>query len=514
MPSAPYLMGIDLGTTTCRCAIFDLDGAEVAAAYRETPIAYPRPLWAEVDPEVWWQGAVQVVQEALAKSGIAPAQIGGVGLAGLMHAPVLLDDAGRPVVPAMLWMDQRCAPQCAQLSREYRALGAHADRKVRFSPTLTAPKLRWLADTQPGVLARARKLVLPKDFVRYRLTGTLYTDPSDAGGTGLFDRERGEWDWALVELTRVPPAILPAVRPSWMAAGEVTTAAARATGLAPGTVVAVGGADTLCTQLGVGALAAREVCIYLGTAAWLALVDDAAPAGRTAFRGFGATAATGAALRWVRDMLVEATGADGVASYDALTRSAAAVPPGADGLFFLPHLMGERGPNPDPAARGALVGLTLCHGRPQIVRAVLEGTAFHLRRLLEACVAGHWPDGGPAAGVACGGAARSPFWMQLLADILGLPLRVPAVVEAGVLGAAMLGGAAARLIALDTAASRMVRIGRSYAPNAALATRYDSLYARYCQLDDLLAPWFRSVAAGDDAASEPVLSLPTRGEGE
>ncbi|HJZ46818.1 MAG TPA: FGGY family carbohydrate kinase, partial [Roseiflexaceae bacterium] len=373
MRAAPYIMGIDLGTTTCRCAIFDLYGTEIASAYRETAVRYPRPLWAEVDPESWWLSTIEVVRETLDRSCITPDQIAGVGLSGLMHAPVLLDGQGQPLVPAMLWMDQRCAAQCEAMSREQRALGASKTTE-RFSPAHTAPKLRWLADTQPEVLACGRELLLPKDFVRYRLTSAICTDETDAGGTGLFDHERGQWDWDAVQLAHMPADILPPVRPSWAVAGRVTLEAARATGLAPGTLVAVGGGDTSCTLTGVGALAAGEVCIYLGTAAWIALVDGITQDGGPSVGSFGATATTGAALRWVRDLLANAGGRSD--SYDTLTQRAGEVPPGAEGLFFLPHLMGERGPQADPLARGALIGLTLRHSRSQMVRAILEGTAF------------------------------------------------------------------------------------------------------------------------------------------
>jgi xylulokinase len=487
MVLAPYIMGIDLGTTTCRCAIFDLCGTEIAYAYREIQVRYPRPLWAEVDPESWWLSTVEVVRETLERSLIAPGQIAGVGLSGLMHAPVLLDGQGQPLAPAMLWMDQRCAAQCEAMSGEQLALGASKIAE-RFSPTHTAPKLRWLADTQPELLARGRELLLPKDFVRYRLTGAICTDVTDAAGTGLFDHERGEWDWDAVQLAHIPADLLPPVRPSWAPAGQVTMEAARATGLAPGTVVAVGGGDTSCTLTGVGAMVAGEVCIYLGTAAWIALVDGAKHDGRPSIRSFSATATTGAALRWVRDLLANAGG--GPDSYDTLTQQAGDAPPGAEGLFFLPHLMGERGPQADPLARGALIGLTLRHGRPQMVRAILEGTAFHLRRLLEAQASEHSTIN-PTTGIACGGAARSPLWMQLLADITGIALRVPAVVEAGVLGAAILGGMATGVLARDAARSQLAHIGPTYTPDPMLAPRYDALYARYCQLDDMLAPWFR-----------------------
>ena len=407
---APYLLGIDLGTTTCRAAVFDLRGRQIGASSLETAARYPRPTWAEVDPRVWWEGTVRVLRQTLGAAGVDPRAIAGVGLTGLMHAPVLVDAAGEAVTPAMLWMDQRCAPQSARLERAAPA--------GRFGTSLSAAKLRWLADEQPQALARAAHLLLPKDFLRLRLTGAVATDPSDAGGTGLYRRQDGAWDREAVDLCGVPRRLLPPVRPSWSLAGCVTPAAARATGLAPGTPVAVGGADTYCTRLGAGGLAPGEACLYVGTAAWVAVTAEPPrgepPRGelRAGRRGRGAPlGARSCAVRGHRHHRSrpalgprpdrppwaapggpgDAPGSDPQgdpqgavsASYDALVEAAAGVPPGAEGLFFLPHLMGERGPRPDPLARGALVGLTLLHGRGHVVRAVLEGTAFQIRRLLE-----------------------------------------------------------------------------------------------------------------------------------
>ena len=183
-----YLLGIDLGTTTCRAAIVDLNGHELATARLEVTLSYPRSSWAEIDPELWWQGVQQVVREVIAHSGLAAGQIAGVGLSGLMHAPVLLDAEGAPVTPAMLWMDQRCARQCDAMRRELAETGSRATQPMATG--VTAPKLRWLAEERPEALAQARYLLLPKDFIRFRLTGIAGTDVSDAGGTGMFDREK------------------------------------------------------------------------------------------------------------------------------------------------------------------------------------------------------------------------------------------------------------------------------------------------------------------------------------
>ena len=482
-----YLLGIDLGTTTCRAAIFDGSGREIAAAYREIAVRYPCPLWAEVEPEAWWHGVAAVTRDALAASGLPSRAIASVGLSGLMHAPVLLDAVGQPVAPAMLWMDQRCASQCARLRAEAAARGRDP---VGLTTGQSAPKLRWLAETQPAVLSRARVVLLPKDFIRFRLTGALATDPSDAGGTGLFDRERGDWDRSLAELCGIGADLLPPIVPSAARAGAVTDAAARETGLVAGTPVAVGGADTLCARLGAGALDRRTLCLYLGTAAWFSLIDGRAPDGQPVVRAFGATATTGAALRWTRDLLDPDDRRTISDRYAALVQLAEEAPPGAEGLFFLPHLMGERGPHPVPLARGAFIGLTLRHGRAHLARAVLEGTAFQIRRLFEARLAPDRPGAAEAPAVACGGAARSAAWMQILADVTGRAFRIPEIVEASALGAAMLGGTAAGCLTLETASARMVRYIREVWPDPDRRARYEPLYHRYCRLDDLLMTWF------------------------
>jgi xylulokinase len=493
-----YLVGIDLGTTTCRCALFDPDGHEVAAVYREVRVDYPRPLWAEVDPDVWWRAVVEVVREAVGR--VDASRIAAVGLSGLMHAPVLLDAEQRPLAPAMLWMDQRCAAQSQAMNAE----AGDGERRA-FATTVSAPKLRWLVESRPDLIARAGTFVLPKDYVRIRLTGVGGTDTSDAGGTGLWDRDGEAWLPEAVELARIPRSLLPETRPATALAGGVTAEAAAATGLPAGTPVAVGGSDVYCTRIAVGPLAEGEVCLYMGTAAWMAFLDA-----QSRPRGFGSTATTGAALRWARDLLagnVASSPAGGSpaprapaggpaptaigASYEQLLDGAESIEPGSEGLFFLPHLMGERGPTPEPLARGALIGLTLRHGRAHVARAVVEGTAFQIRR--------NFDERAPSpvrGGVVAGGAAKSRLWMQTLVDVVGVALRVPATAESSVLGAAMLGGVAAGRFSLAEGQARMVRPGATFGPDAERSRRYDALYRRYCQLDAMLLPWFREIGEG------------------
>jgi xylulokinase len=448
------LVGIDLGSTTSRCVIFTPEGDEVAAAYQEVPVDYPRPAWAEVPQERWWEAIAAVTRRAVGQ--VDRRQIVGVGLSGLMHAPTLLDAEDRPLAPAMLWMDQRCAAQAA-------AIGTPT--------TVSAPKLRWIAETHPELLARARSFVLSKDTIRIRLTGVAGTDTSDAGGTGMWDRERGTWLPDAAERAKIPASLLPVTRRPTDLAGRVTAEAAAATGLPEGTGVAVGGSDVHCCRLGVGPLGPEEICLYMGTASWMSFGN----------RGFGSTATTGAALRWTRDLL-------GARSYDEALDGAEAIEPGAEGLLFLTHLNGERGPKPEPHARGALIGLTLRHTRAHVARATLEGTALQIRRNFEERAAS--PVEG---GVVSGGSSKSRLWMQILVDVTGTPLRVPEHSESSVLGAAMLGGVAAGAFAsAEEAQSRMSRPGPTYVPDPDRHARYDQVYERYCQLDEMLMPWFRT----------------------
>ncbi|HET7769160.1 MAG TPA: FGGY family carbohydrate kinase [Chloroflexota bacterium] len=473
MAEGPLLLGIDLGTTTCRAIAFTLGGEVVVAAAHETPIDHPRPDWAEVPPERWWNGVAQAVRSVTAEVGAE--RIAAVGATGLMHAPVLLDERGEPVAPTMLWFDQRCRRQREALAGEIEAGG----KPARIGTTHAAPRLRWLAAEQAKAFARVRALLLPKDFVRFKLTGQLATDASDAGGTGLRDRATGEWDAGLIELSRLPWAALPPVLAADALAGHVTARAAAETGLRGGTPVAVGGSDVTCTRLGAGALGEDEALIYLGTAAWMSMRD-----GGEGVRFIGSTTATGSALRWARDLLYETRRADG-SDYGALGALAADVPPGADGLLFLPHLMGERGPADEPLARGALVGMTLAHGRGHVARAVMEGTAFQLRRVLE-----ERSNGGaePRRALVCGGAARSAVWLQAMADVTRLPLRVAPQVECAAWGAARLAASAAGLEPCQPT------IGPEHTvmPDGRTARRYDALYARYRALQDALRPWFHA----------------------
>jgi len=474
--SPECVLGLDLGTTTCRAMAFDREGRLLAEARHEVEVASPAPGQAEVHASWWWDAACLVLREVVGRlraSGSTPVAL---GLCGLQHALVPIGEHGEVLGPTLLWMDQRCQDEVDWLNSAARGtLEAAAGPGARATTTPSLPRLRWMARHMPEIVAQTRCFLLPKDYVRYRLTGAIGTDPTDAGGTMLYDSRAGAWSPALVELAMIRPDQLPPLYPSDAVAGTVTAEAAAASGLPTGLPVVVGMGDTAATRLGSVGTDPAAALIYVGTAAW---VNWPGRANRGCML---ATTATGAALRWLRDVL-SAPGAG--LTYEALLAEASSVPAGSQSLLFLPHLCGERGPFPNPRARGVFTGLTLHHARGHLVRAVVEGTCCHVRWLVE--------EGGVLAADriwAAGGAAHSAFWMQLLADVLARDLHTPEIVEAGALGGAVLAAVGATWYPdRAAAAAAMVHAGPVYRSDATMWETYDGLYARWRLAEDLYAP--------------------------
>lgn len=479
------LLSIDVGTTTARVMLFDLEGRPVVEAYAEPTVYHPQPNWAEVDAEERWRCVVGLLREVLQRSGITPEGILAIGLSGLMHAPIPLGHSGEPLARAMLWMDQRCQPQADWMMREHRDEIERAIGTAWMSTTPTAPKLRWIAEHAPDLLRQTRVFLLMKDYIRFKLTGDLSTDPSDAGGTSLYDRRSGDWSHAMLDLVGVPPEKMPPIRDSTHLVGGVSEEAARLTGLRAGTPVVVGGSDVRCTRIGADAEDSGRACLYMGTAAWISTPHRRPGA-------FGATATTGATLKWLVGLFgLGGQGAPAV-SYAELLQDAERAVPGAKGLIFLPHLMGERGPRPDPFAKGVFFGLSMAHGRAELVRAVLEGCALHLRSILDGL--------GPVEEMAIvGGGAKSPLWRQIIADATGVALLVPEVLEAGALGAAILAGVGVGVYpSVQDAARRLVRIAEQRAPDEAGRRFYSRVYQVYRELEERVAPLYSRVPVSEE----------------
>ena len=472
-------LGIDTGTGGTRALLLDERGT-VRESFTEphAEMLMAQPLWAEQDPNDWWRAACVAVQGVLAKAGIAGEAVKGIGLSGQMHGLVLLDAAKQVIRPALIWCDQRSQPQVDAINAQ---VGAQQVVDWIANPVLTGftlPKLLWVRDNQPELYARVRHMLLPKDYIRFRLTGELASDVSDASGTALFDVVNRRWSFEFAERLGIDRAILPRVYESSDLTGEVTEEAARLTGLRIGTPVVGGAGDQAASAVGNGIVKPGIVSCTLGTSGVVfAHTEKPAydPKGRVhtfchAVRGkwhvMGVTQGAGLSLQWFRNQL-----APGV-SYDALMAEAAQSPAGADGLFWLPYLMGERTPHLDATIRGGWVGLTARHTRADLIRALIEGVSYSQMDALE-IIEGL---GVPVESVrVSGGGANSPFWRQILADVFQRRVVTLESQEGSAYGAALLA-----LIAGGVFTS--VREVESIQPRAAEVAVYSAGHKTYQKL--------------------------------
>ena len=507
MSRSALLLGIDLGTTGCKALLIDERGAVVAEATRAYPLRAPLPHWSEQDPTEWWNSAAASIR-AIVERADAGERIAAVGLTGQMHGLVLLDASGEVLRPAILWNDQRTAAQCERLSREIglaRLLGWTGNALL---PGFTAPKIVWVREHEPEVYARVAHVLLPKDYLRYRLTGEYLGDVSDASGTSLFDVGRRRWSDEMLAATAIPRAWLPEVTESPVASARVSPSAARETGLLDGTPIVAGAGDQAAQAVGGGLVAAGEVSVTIGTSGVVFAASPSyapEPAGRLhafchavpgMWHYMGVMLSAGGSLRWYRDVLGEseraAAAATGGDPYDVLLEDAARAPAGCDGLIFLPYLSGERTPHVDPHARGVFFGLSSRHEKPHLTRALVEGITFGLRDSLE--LLRNLGVASPQVRVS-GGGARSALWRQIVADIFGMPVVTSNVTQGAAFGAALLAGVGAGVYPdVATAAGRVVRFTSQADPGPAVSV-YQALYPRYRALYQALAAEFRSVAA-------------------
>jgi xylulokinase len=494
-----YFIGIDSSTTATKALLVDEQGDVVAVAATEYGYETPRPLWSEQDPGLWWDGAANSIRQVLATSGVKADDVRGIGLTGQMHGLVLLDEDGQVLRPAILWNDQRTGPQCDEIRRR---LGRQRLIQITGNDALTgftAPKILWVQQNEPEVWECARQILLPKDYVRYKLTGDYAIDKADGAGMLLFDLQQRDWSPEVLAALEIPPAYLPPTHEGPAITGYVSHAAAAATGLRVGIPVMAGGGDQAAGAVGVGAVQPGVVSLALGTSGVVfattggAFVEPEgrlhafchAVPGRWHFMGVMLSAA--GSLRWHRD-----TFAPGI-SFDDLLAPAEEVPIGCEGLLFLPYLTGERTPHPDPLARGAFVGLTVRHSLPHLSRAVIEGVSFGLRDSFELIKSG----GGAAITQVrvSGGGAKSPLWRQVLADIMNAELVTVNTTEGAAYGAALLAGVGAGVWHdVDSACRRTIHVTGSTQPNPAAVTEYERWYQVYRGLYPALKPSFEAVA--------------------
>lgn len=489
-------LGLDISTTATKALLVDESGRVVGSAASPHRLLTPRPLWSEQDPEEWWNATASSVREVLRATETRADEVAAIGLAGQMHGLVLLDADRSVLRPAILWNDQRASAECEEIRSRMGGLQAlvAATGNDAF-PGFSAPKLLWVRNNEPDLFARVRQVLLPKDYVRFRMTGEYATDRAGAGGTLLLDLATRDWSKAVLDALEIPGDILSPTHEGTEITGVLDVGAAQILGLAAGTPVVGGGGDQAAQAVGVGAVNPDVSALTVGTsgvvfAASTRPVFD--PDGRAhafphaapgLWHMMGVMLSAAGSLQWYRDKL-----APGV-PFDDLVAEAADVSPGADDLLFLPYLSGERTPHADPFARAVFSGLTLSHGRGHLTRAVLEGVAFGLRDNLDLLVKAGVPA--PSALRASGGALKSGLWSSILANVLDTDLEVVASPEGAAHGAALLAGVGAEAWSdVDAACLASVRIERVVHPDSALAETYHSVHSRFTHLYPAVKPHF------------------------
>jgi xylulokinase len=496
--SQRLLLGVDVSTTGAKALLIDQDGRAINSATTPLTLNTPRPLWSEQDPQQWWQCIKTSIKLALSGADVSPESIAGVGLTGQMHGLVMLDEYGEVLRPAILWNDQRTSSQCDQIRSR---IGRKRLIEITGNDALTgftAPKILWVQENEPEIYARARHVLLPKDYIRYKLTEEFAMDRAGGSGTILFDLKQRTWSDEILAALDIPAEWLPPTYEGPQITGGISAEAAAETGLNPGTPVVGGAGDQAAQAVGVGAVEPGIIALTLGTSGVVFAPTESAliePEGRLhafchalpdRWHFMGVMLSAAGSLQWHRDTI-----APGM-SFDQLVDEAGEVSPGSEGLLFLPYLTGERTPHPDPLARGGWIGLTIRHERAHLTRAVLEGVAYGLKDIFTLI---------QAAGLGAidqvrisGGGAKSQLWKQILADVLGVELVTVNTSEGAAFGAALLAGVGAEFFE-DTlqAAESMIQLTGSTAPSSATSA-YQEYYPQYQELYPALADQFADLA--------------------
>ena len=502
------VIGLDVGTSGTKAIAINEHGTVVASALVEYPLSSPKPNWAEQDPADWKRAALEVLQRLAHAEGVTASDVKGIGLTGQMHGSVFLDANHQVLRPAILWCDQRTAKQCDAITEK---VGARRLIEMVCNPALTgftAPKILWLRENEPDVYEKVRRVLLPKDYIRFVLTGEFATDVADASGTLLFDVKNRTWHKELMALLDIPADFMPRAFEGPEVTGTLSADVATATGLPQGIPVVAGGGDQAAGGVGCGIVRRGVISSTVGTSGVVfAFADEVSldPEGRVhtfchavpgKWHVMGVMLSAGGSLRWYRDTICQdekcvaaETGAD---PYEYITGAANRIPAGAEGLIFLPYLTGERTPHKDPYAKGAFVGLSLRHTKAHMARAVLEGVAYGMRDSLD-IIRGM---GVPIEQVrASGGGARSAVWRQIQADVNHAPLVLINVDEGPAYGAALLATVATGMHAsVEQACDATIRVVDSCLPQEVQSKRYDAWFAEYQAVYRALAPGFRRAA--------------------
>lgn len=486
-----FLLGLDIGTGGSRAVVIDRQGEICASATAEhNPFAAPEIGWAEQEPDDWWRATVEAIQEVLLS--VSASEIVAIGLSGQMHGAVVLDELDVPIRPAIIWCDQRTDKQCRVITEK---IGKQRLIGIAGNPAVTGftlPKLLWLRENEPENWSKVRSFLLPKDFIRLKLSGEKASDAADSSGTLLFDVADRNWSNELMSTFEIDRELLPEIFESTEFTGSVTAAAADVTGLKPGTPIVAGAGDNAAGAVGLGVVRPGTMSATIGTSGVIFATTDKPrfdPLGRIhtlchavpgVWHNTGVTQAAGLSLLWFRDTF------DAARSFDEIVLLAADVPVGSGGALWLPYLMGERTPHLDPYARAALVGLTVSHTEGQVVRAILEGVAFSLRDSIEI-----FREIGtePQSIRLGGGGARSPLWREIQADIYGRTAEITSADEGAAFGAAILAGVGAGCWAsVEEACEAVIGIAERVEPKQENVKELERNYAAYRRLYEALRP--------------------------
>ncbi len=494
-----YFLGIDTSTTSSKALIIDQDGKVLGVASSPHTLQTPKPLWSEQDPIEWWQAVSMSIKSVLERANISGERISAVGLTGQMHGLVLLDEAGNVLRPAILWNDQRTQRQCDEI---HQRIGKKKFIQITGNVALTgftAPKILWVRENEPDVFVQARHVLLPKDYIRYRLTGEYAMDKADGSGTVLFDLKSRDWSDEVLSALEIPREWMPKTFEGPECTGYISEKAASVTGLKAGIPVVAGGGDQAAQAVGVGAVEPGIVGLTVGTSGVVFATTPSAliePEGRLhafchavpgLWHFMGVMLSAAGSLQWYRDSLAPDI------SFDDLLVEAEAVSAGSDGLLFLPYLSGERTPYPDPLARGAFIGLTLRHSRGHLTRALLEGVSFGLKdsfRLIQSAGLGEITQVR-----ASGGGTKGALWRQILASVLEAELVTVNTTEGAAYGAALLAGIGAGIWAdVPSACKSCIKVTQTTRPEPSQVDVYRKAYPLYRELYPALRSTFSKLS--------------------
>ena len=495
-------LGLDIGTGGSRAVVVGADGELLASATVEhVAFASPNIGWAEQSPEDWWRASCEAIRSALGAANVEPSEIGAVSFSGQMHGSVLLDERNEVLRPALLWCDQRTASEVDEITEQ---VGATRLIELVSNPAVTGftlPKLLWVRKNEPEIWSRVRSVLLPKDYIRLRLTGDKASDVADSSGTLLFDVRKRKWSDEMLTRFEIDASLLPTVYESTEVTGVVSAAGAEATGLKAGTPVVAGAGDNAAGAIGAGIVKPGSVGVTIGTSGVVFIVTDRPKLdlkGRThslchavpgRWHMTGVTLAAGQSLKWFRERLAENL------TYDELAKEAAEVAPGSDGAVWLPYLMGERTPHLDPNARAAFLGLSASHTRGHLARAIMEGVAFSLREAIDI----FRELGAPIKEIRLGGGgAKSDLWRQIQADVYGQTVATIQADEGAAFGAAILAGVGAGAWeSVDAACSATIKVDRYIEPNSSAQEALEKNYKAYKMLHAALTPALNAIRGVD-----------------